>query len=44
MDVETGEISALLPLGTKSFEEYAIDPSSVDGGVSMDKYPVSGLY
>eukprot|EP01025_Chloroclados_australasicus_P027672 TRINITY_DN273_c0_g2_i1.p1 TRINITY_DN273_c0_g2~~TRINITY_DN273_c0_g2_i1.p1 ORF type:complete len:1166 (+),score=206.27 TRINITY_DN273_c0_g2_i1:59-3556(+) len=43
MDVESGEINALLPLGTKTID-HVIDASSVDGGVSMIEYNISALY
>eukprot|EP01025_Chloroclados_australasicus_P027670 TRINITY_DN273_c0_g1_i1.p1 TRINITY_DN273_c0_g1~~TRINITY_DN273_c0_g1_i1.p1 ORF type:complete len:1164 (+),score=181.83 TRINITY_DN273_c0_g1_i1:767-4258(+) len=43
MDVESGEINALMPLGTKVFD-HVIDASSVDGGVSMIDYNISALY
>eukprot|EP01023_Acetabularia_acetabulum_P044091 TRINITY_DN441_c0_g1_i3.p1 TRINITY_DN441_c0_g1~~TRINITY_DN441_c0_g1_i3.p1 ORF type:complete len:1169 (-),score=245.25 TRINITY_DN441_c0_g1_i3:240-3746(-) len=44
MDINTGDISSILALGSKSFEDYPIDASSVDGGAFLSSYPISGLY
>lgn len=45
LDVAAGQITALLPLGTKDFSQpgAGLDPSDRDGGIRIAPHPVRGL-
>ena len=46
LNLQTGQFTRILPLGTKDFSlpGNEIDPSDQDGGVSFRSVPVKGLY
>lgn len=46
LDLQTGQFTRILPLGTKDFSQPGneIDPSDQDGGIKLRSVPVKGLY
>jgi len=45
IDLETGEVTDLIPLGVKDYSsEYGLDASDKDSVINIQNYPVFGMY